>query len=278
MKSFAVLSRPLSMDPRRRISFLTALAGALLVAFFIAPNALARSSVNTANVGDSFRHGFAAYWASGSEDFPALLGTTVNYWFRFHLVKAGVSALLLAVTVALGVVLWRHGRQRTGRRYGRLPLTWADFLVGVLGIFALVALMANLQGAAAPFASLLPMLTTGGADGELTRSLAQARQQLAVYPDGQHSPALSVMISDFAVYHAVFAVMAAVLALAMAGVTVMLWRQRKNSPERRSGRATKFGVTASAVLTAAALVVAVANTTSAADSPRALAGFFAGGW
>lgn len=278
MKSFASLSHTMSADPRRQIRLLTALTGALLVAFFLAPNALARSSVNTANVGDSFRHGFVAYWASGSEDFPALLGTTMNYWFRFHLVKAGVSALLLAVAVALGVVLWRRGRQQIERRSHRLPVTWADSLVGVLGIFALVALMANLQGAAAPFASLLPMLTTGGAEGELTQSLAQARQQLAVYPDGQHSPALSVMISDFAVYHAAFAVMAALLALAMAGASVMLWRQLKTSPERRSRRAAKFGFTASAVLTAAALVVAFANTTSAADSPRALAGFFAGGW
>ncbi|AJE41479.1 hypothetical protein [Streptomyces nodosus] len=278
MNSLVTLSR-LTATPRRQIGLLAALAGAVLVAFFLAPDALARSSVDTANVSDSFRRGFVAYWGSGSEDFPTRLSATVDFWFRFHLVKAGVSALLLAVALALGVVLSRYVRQRTSGRAGRLGLALSRALVGVLGLFALVALVANLQGAAAPFASLLPMLTSGGApDGELTATLAQVRQQIAVYPEGRHSPALTVMISDFALYHWVLAGLAAVVALAMAGASVVSWRRLTTSSDARSRRASAFGGVVSAVLAAVVLVIAYANTTNAADSPRALADFFAGGW
>ncbi|MFJ2301488.1 tat (twin-arginine translocation) pathway signal sequence [Streptomyces sp. NPDC087787] len=277
MNRFDIRSR-LTATPRRQIGLLSALAGAVLIAFFLAPNALARSSVNTANVGDSFRRGFVAYWSSSSEDFPTLLSTTVAFWFRFHLVKAGVSALLLAVAVALGVVLSRYLRQSADGRTSRYPLALLRFFAGVLGLFALVALLANLQGAAAPFASLLPMLMSGSADGELTATLGQVQQQIAAYPEGRHSPALTVMISDFARYHSVLAAMAAVVALAMAGASVVLWRRLRTSPDARSRRAAVFGATASALLAAVVLVIAYANTTTAAHSPQALADFFAGGW
>ncbi|MFB7457994.1 tat (twin-arginine translocation) pathway signal sequence [Streptomyces sp. NPDC056188] len=277
MNRFDIRSR-LTATPRRQIGLLSALAGAVLVAFFLAPNALARSSVSTANVSDSFRRGFVAYWSSGSEDFPSQLSTTVAFWFRFHLVKAGVSALLLAVAVALAVVLSRHLRQSAGGRTSRFALALFRAFAGVLGLFALVALLANLQGAAAPFASLMPMLTTGSADGELTATLDQVQQQIALYPEGRHSPALAVMISDFALYHAVLAAMAAAVALAMAGGSVVLWRRLRTSSDARSRRATKLGGTASAILAAVVLVIAYANTTTAAHSPQALADFFAGGW
>ncbi|MFD0343241.1 tat (twin-arginine translocation) pathway signal sequence [Streptomyces sp. NPDC127117] len=267
-----------SVTPRRQLGLLTALAGALLVAFFFAPNALARSSVSTANVSDSFRRGFVAYWGSGSQDFPTELDTTVSFWFRFHLVKAGVSALLLTVAVALAVVLRRRLRQRTAGRADRLPLALSGVVVAALGLFALVALVANLQGAAAPFASLLPMLTSGGADGELASALSEVRRQLAVHPGGRHSPALTLMIGEFATYHAVLAAMAALVALVLAGVSVVLWRRPKPSTDARSRHTLKLGGYASALLTAVVLVIAFANTTNAADSSRALAGFFAGGW
>ncbi|MEV5433803.1 tat (twin-arginine translocation) pathway signal sequence [Streptomyces sp. NPDC052701] len=268
----------LTAAPQRRISALTALAAATLLAFFHAPDALTRGSVSTANVGDSFRRGFVAYWNSGSRDFPARLENTVAFWFRFHLVKAGVSALLLAVAVALGVVLWRHFRQRTGGRSARLPLGLSCVLAGMLALFALVALVANLQGAAAPFASLFPMLTSGGADGELAAALAQVRQEVAVHPSRRHSPALTVMVGDFAVHHAVLAAMAAPIAFALAGTSVMLWRRPRTSPGTGSKRAAKPGAAVSSLLAAVVLVIAVANAVNAVNSPRALAHFFAGGW
>lgn len=268
----------MAATPRRQLSTLTALAGAILLAFFVAPDALARSSVSTANVSDSFRQGFVAYWRSGSRDFPARLESTVAFWFRFHLVKAGVSALLLGVAVALAVVLWRHVGQRTGGRLARLRfgLSWAP--VGMLGVFALVALMANVQGAAAPFASLLPMLTSGGADGELAATLAQVRHQADAHPSPRHSPALTVMVSDFAVYHAVLAAMAAALTCALAVTAVVLWKRSRTPVDGRSKRVTKLGAAVSSLLAAVTLVIALANVMNAVNSPQALAHFFAGGW
>ncbi|MFF6961597.1 tat (twin-arginine translocation) pathway signal sequence [Streptomyces sp. NPDC008317] len=277
MNSLGLLPR-LTATPRRQAGALTALTGVLLVAFFIAPNALARSSVNTGNVSDTFRRGMVAYWGSGREGFPGQLDATVSFWFRFHVVKAGVSALLLATVVALGVVLWRQARQRTGGRVGRLSVVAPGAVVTLLGLFALVALVANVQGAAAPFASLLPMLTGGGTDRALDGTLTDVRRQLADYPAGQHSPALTVMVNDFAVYHAVLAAMAALVALAAAVGCVLLWRRSRAAADARSKRTMTFGVAAGAAMTLIVLVIAFANASSAAHSPQALADFFAGGW
>ncbi|MET8557821.1 tat (twin-arginine translocation) pathway signal sequence [Streptomyces sp. NPDC004959] len=248
-----------ALAPLRRPGVLAALCAALLLAFFVAPNALARDAVNTGNVSPVFRRGFAAYWDAGDGDLPAGLRGTVDFWFRFHVVKAGVSALLLAVAVALGVVLWRRLRAREGRR---APLALSATGTGALGLFALVALMANVQGAAAPFSSLLPMLGAGDA------TLAQVGDRLAADPGGAHSPVLAAMIGDFATYHAVLAVAASLVVLAAATATVLLWRRR----------APRLVPVATAVLTLAALVLAFANTTSALDSPHALAAFASGSW
>ncbi|MEU8775548.1 tat (twin-arginine translocation) pathway signal sequence [Streptomyces sp. NPDC048606] len=272
--------RPPTTTPRRRMGLLIAASGVLLAAFFVAPNALARGSVDTGNVGTTFRHGLAAYWNSGSQEFPRPLDAAVSFWFRFHVVKAGVSALLLAAVVVIGIVLWRLRRERAAERTHRsLGLSWT--LVAATGTFALVALVANVQGAAAPFASLLPMLSGGGGDAGVETTVAQAKEQLATYPDGRHSPALIAMIDDFALYHAVLAGMAAVLALALAVATVILWRRRKAHPAPAGTRARRrltWGVVASATLAAVVLVVAVANAMNAADSPQALAAFFEGSW
>ncbi|MFD8235999.1 tat (twin-arginine translocation) pathway signal sequence [Streptomyces sp. NPDC059696] len=264
----------------RRIGVLTATSGALLAAFFVVPHALAHDGVDSSNVAASFRRGLISYWDSGSADFPRHLDATVEFWFRFHLVKAAVSALLLAAVVVLGVALRRAARQRADERPGRRVLVPAGALVASLGPFALVALVANVQGAVAPFASLLPMLTDGGprADGELAGTLAQMRRQIAGHPAEGHSPALTVMIGDFALYHAVLAVMAAVAALALVGAAVTLWKRHRTGSDAGSKRATKAGIAASAACAVLALVVAVANTTSAAHSSQALAALLDGGW
>ncbi|MFD7705433.1 tat (twin-arginine translocation) pathway signal sequence [Streptomyces caelestis] len=277
MKRFDAVVRT-AAPPRRQISTLAALAGVILLAFFFVPGALARTSVSTANVSRSFRRGFVAYWQSGSQDFPPQLETTVAFWFRFHLVKAGVSALLLAVTVALGVVLWRYFRQRPGGRSARLRRGLSCVPVGVLGLFALAALMANVQGAAAPFASLLPMLTTGGADGELAATLTQVRQQANAHPSSGHSPVLAFMVREFAVYHAVLATMAGVITCVLAGTGIMLWNRSRASANGQPKHAAKTGAAVSALWATIALVIAFSNAVNAANSPQALARLFAGNW
>ncbi|MGW3991652.1 tat (twin-arginine translocation) pathway signal sequence [Streptomyces sp. NPDC004830] len=276
MKRYDVIAR-MNVSPQRRISVLAALAGVVLLSFFIVPDASARTeSVSTANVSDSFRRGFVVHWQSGSQDLPPQLETTVAFWFRFHLVKAGISAVLLAVTVALGVVLWRQW-QRSGGRSARLRRGLVSLTVGMLGLFALVALMANVQGAAAPFASLLPMLTTGGADGELAATLAQVRQQANAQAAPGASPVFAFMVREFAVYHAVLAAMAGVITCVLAGSSIMLWKRSRVSGGQ-SKRASSTGAAVTALLAAAAFVIAFSNAANASNSPQALAHLFTGSW
>ncbi|MER5712956.1 tat (twin-arginine translocation) pathway signal sequence [Streptomyces sp. NPDC042898] len=277
MNSFDSLPR-LTSAPRRQIGILAVVTAALLAAFFVVPNSLAHQGVDTGNIRAAFRSGMVGYWESGSQDFPRQLEAAVAFWFRFHLVKAGVSALLLAATVALGVVLRRQWRRAAVDRPGRVLLVPPALLVALLGPFALVGLVANVQGATAPFASLLPLLTNGGADGELATTLAQIRQQLADYPAGAHAPALTAMVSDLALYHAVLAAMAALVTVALAAIAVVQWRQHRATSDGRSRRAMKLGITVSVLLSGVVFVVALANTTTATHSAEALAGLFNGGW
>jgi hypothetical protein len=72
--------------------------------------------------------------------------------------------------------------------------------------------------------------------------------------------------------------MAAVLALALAATCVAPWRRHRVTRGARSRRALRIGVVASAALAGLVLVIAVANTTSAARSPQTLAALLDGGW
>jgi hypothetical protein len=114
----------------------------------------------------------------------------------------------------------------------------------------------------------------GTPEAGLADTLAQARQQLAGShrTSGYTPPALDAMVSDFARYHAVLAVVAAVVVVALLGLSVMLWRSfaRVGSADRRTRRVLGwFGVCAalSALIVA---VVLVANAGTATDPAPAL--------
>jgi hypothetical protein len=65
-------------------------------------------------------------------ELPAGTAAGADYWFRFHLVKGGIAALLLIVLVALGVVLWRTSLRAngSGRVAGPLSFCFTTFGVG----------------------------------------------------------------------------------------------------------------------------------------------------
>jgi hypothetical protein len=152
----------------------------------------------------------------------------------------------------------------------------------MLALSSLAIVMANVQGAAAPFASLLPMLADGPTDGELTDTLEQARQRLAdsLNSGGPTSPALDVMISDFVRYHVAMAVIATIVAVVLIATSVALWKRfaRTGSSDRPTRRVLASFAALSATLSLVLIVVAVANTTTAADPAPALLAFFDGGW
>ncbi|WP_157556627.1 hypothetical protein [Nocardia acidivorans] len=140
--------------------------------------------------------------------------------------------------------------------------------------------MANIQGATAPFASLLPMLMGDSDDARLDETLDQVRQGMADNHSGGGVPALDVMVRDFQVYHEVMMVLAPVMAVAFLALAVYAWRRfaRTAREDRRTRRVfAAFGI-AALLVTVAALVVAVANTTTVVDPAPSLAALFDGGW
>jgi lysylphosphatidylglycerol synthetase-like protein (DUF2156 family) len=271
----------------RAIALLAALAAAFAAALVVAPDALAAGRPgggfgDERSLSAALRKPFVEYWSSGDRDFSPGLESVVDYWFRYHVAKAALAAILLIVLVALGVLLWRAFVRGGGLgAVGRAALASAGVVVTMLALLSLVTVMANVQGAVAPFASLLPMLTVGPADPELGETLDQVRQRLADSPrgGGQTPPALDVMISDFARYHVALAVIAAIVAAVLIGISVVLWKRfaRTRSPERRTRRVLgSFGVLF-VLLSLAIIVIGVTNTTTAADPAPALSAFFAGG-
>ncbi|KAA8885283.1 hypothetical protein F3087_29445 [Nocardia colli] len=264
------------------------LAIALAAAFVRAPRTLAANGpgggfTEEGDLRDALRVAFVEYWSAGARDFPPSMARVVDYWFRYHIAKAAIAALLLIVLVALGARLWRAFLRTDGHtELGRAVLGAAAGFTTMLALGSTVLVMANIQGAVAPFASLLPMLTDGTADSALSLALEQIRQQLADSPNagGRLSLILDLMISDFARYHAAMAVIAATVALILLALSVLCWRRFAGTSlaDRRPRRLLASFGTLTAVLALATLVVAVANTGTAANPAPALAAFFAGGW
>ncbi|MGW7099620.1 hypothetical protein [Streptomyces sp. NPDC054838] len=271
------------------MALLVTLAVAFGATFVVAPGPLAASGgsggnyVDQRNLTEALRQAFVAYWSSGDRDFSPGLDRVVNYWFRYHVAKAVIAALLLIVLVALGVLLWkvflRVGSLRAQRR---AALASACVLVTLLALFSSAAVMANVQGVVAPFSSLLPMLGGSATDAGLADTLDQVKQQLADSPGtGDRTPAaLAVMIDDFARYHVPMAVTAAIVATILVGMSLASWKRRARTEpsDRRTRRVWWYFCVLSALLSLVLVVVAVANTTTATDPAPALLAFFEGGW
>jgi hypothetical protein len=274
--------------PGRAVAALAVLAVALVAAFVAAPRVLAGVGSGGGFAGrrdlvEALRESFTGYWSSGDRELSPGLERVVDYWVRYHLAKAAIAAVVLIVLVALGVAVWRAFLQTGGAGRGkRTALASAGVGVTMLALFSLLVVMANIQGAAAPLASLLPMLTAGAAGARLTGTLDQVRWQLAAAPgtEGRTSPALEMMIGDFARYHVAMAVLAAIVAAVFIGLSAVLWKRFAGTEPSR-GRARRmlgsFGAL-SALLALAMIVIAVANTATAADPAPALLAFFEGGW
>ncbi|MBL1074101.1 hypothetical protein JK358_06805 [Nocardia sp. 2] len=271
--------------PGRRLAILVALAGLLSAAFVLAPPQLRATGSgdrypDEQALGTSVRGTFVEYWSSGDREFTPALAGVVDYWFRFHMLKAAIAALLVIVFAALGIQLWKSFVRARGFGAGSgLALGASGVTVTLLGLFSVVLVVANIQGAAAPFASLLPMLTADPADGTVTATLDQVRQGLGA-PHTDTSPALQVMIDDFAWYHVAMAVLAGAVALACTALSLTLWRAfaRTEPSNTRTRRVLACLGTFKAVVAAGLIVVVIANTTTAADPAPALAALFDGSW
>lgn len=271
----------------RSLSTLVALAAALAAAFVLAPRVLAANGsgdvVDQRHLATAFRSAFVEYWRSGHRDFSAGLTEVVDFWFRYHVAKAVIAGTLLVVLAALGVILWkaflRAGALGAGRQ---AALASAGVIATMLALFSLAAVMANIQGALAPFASLLPMLTDGPADPDLADTLGQVQRRLADSPSAglPTAPARDAMVSGFAQYHWAMAGIAAVVGVFLMGMSAVLWARFATaaSSERRTRRTLgSFGVL-SAGLSLIVLVIAAANARTALDPTPALLAALEGSW
>lgn len=281
MTGSAISTRSAGVVPGRALAGLTAVAVALGFAFVLAPGPLAESGsdgfADQGKLRRALRDGFVAYWDSGDQGRPPALTRVIDYWFRYHVVKGAIASALLVVLVVLAVLLWKaFVRGAMPGAAQRIWLAMAGSLVGLFAFAALLAVIANIQGAVAPFSSLLPMLPSGSDDPQLSAVFDQIRQQLA--GNGGTSAPVKDMVDDFARYHVAVAVMAAILMITAIGLSVVSWRKFTKSADARIRRVLGAAGIVSALMGSAAVVLLIANTTAVIHSTSALAAFFNGSW
>ncbi len=266
---------------RSCLAVLVGLAVALGVAFVVAPRVLAGIGPGGGFAGrrelvHAVRVSFVGYWRSGDRRLSPDLERVVEYWFRYHLAKAAIAAALLVVLVMLAVRVWRTYLGAGGRGQ-RAALVAGGVVVTLFAVASLAVVMANVQGAVAPLASLMPMLTDGTPGARLTATLAEARQNLAAH--SHVPPALDVVTSGFARYHLAMAVIAGIGAVVFIAISVAVWRRfaRAGSSGRVRRLLGAYGVL-SVLLVLAMIVVATANVGVARHPAPALLAAFQGGW
>lgn len=279
MDGLAVAPRETRMSGRGM--GLLAVAGVLLGFAFVFVPGLVAGWGSEGGIGDegelrgALRVAFVGYWSSGDGEFSPALNDVVDYWFRYHMVKALIAVVLLVVLAVLASALWKIvGREGDSGWWRRVALGTVGAGVTLFALLALLAVMANVQGAVAPYASVLPMLFDEAVGPELAGTVADVGRQLAA---SGSSPALEVMIGDFTRYHVAMVVIASVVAVGFAVATVVLWKRRAGKSSGEQAVLAGLGLLAMGLAVVFA-VVAVANTTTVLEPVPALQTLFDGGW
>lgn len=273
--------------PTRAVAVLTALAGALFAALVFAPRMLATRGRDS-DLAD--RHtlvndlcdAFIEYWRSGKEQPSPGLERVIDYWFRYNVVKGVIASILLMVLVALGSLLWKTFLRDGGPgRVRKVALVSAGVSVVGFALFALWTAVASLQGAAAPFASILPLLG-GASNGALADTVDQIKQQLTDSTGGseQARPALEGIVSDYVRFHVVREIAAVPIAFVFTGASVMLWNKlaRRGSNDRRTRRVLVSFAASSTVLSLFFILIFLVNRATATDPNPGLLNLFNGSW
>ncbi|MBD3784611.1 MAG: hypothetical protein IE926_16960, partial [Micrococcales bacterium] len=228
-------SAPSAAAPRRRRLLPSAVL--LTAAVFLVPAGYAalRGFRGEGSLVAATEAAFVRADLSGSVADSAALAELTAVWREFHLVKAVLAGLVVVVLVGLVASVRRRAEAsgRGGRRW-LLRSAYAGAVVWLLG--AVTLLLANLQGAAAPFASVASFLPAGGS-GELGGVLGDLRSAVEVGPPSSVGGVAGALLGDFTWYHAVFAVLAGVAGgvLAVPAVRAMWgrWRLRGTGSSSR---------------------------------------------
>lgn len=216
----------------RRPEVAVGLALVLVFGFFVAPRQIVGTGFD-ARAGEEFPR----YIVDGHAEFTPGLASLVDDWQWYHAIKAVFAALLVALALYLG-----HR---------------------ALALIPTVLLIANVQGSVAPLSSAFSLLgdRVSESDGPLAEALSSMRRQLR----GARSPAVQVLVDDFARYHLAVAIMAGLLTVALVVFAVLAWRRGR----RRWAAATLVAAVVAAVVTAA-------NVTNTLDPVRGLLEFLGG--
>ncbi|TQM55203.1 hypothetical protein [Humibacillus xanthopallidus] len=266
-------------QPGRRF-WLPTTAAVLAVAVVVLPFRLAAVGpgggfADVTALGDAVTSGFVDFWSAGATDLPTDLAKAVDFWARFHVVKAILAAALLVTLVSLGPrVLASSVRARSVPQ--RLLAALVVLLHVSVAVLALLVVVANIQGAVAPLSSVVGLMTVTGPDPELAASTAEVRHALAA---GEHPPALGRLLADFTTYHVVMAWLGGLVTVGLVVTAVLLWRRRARvaRTDRRLRRLVLALAGGVLVLAGFFGVITAANISTAARPAPALLGFFHGG-
>jgi hypothetical protein len=277
----APAGRLLSGRDRAAALFLAILTVLLAAGFVLAPRALTGSGpTHGHSLSAAASQAFTAYWQSGRQSYPSALADLVAYWRRYHLVKAGFAVSLTIALCWLAHILWRS-LLRAGRL--RPATTTAAVVSGstvtALAFGSVLVVMATIQGALAPFSSLVSLLPVGHGDPALAESAGQIQHDLAEHQALPRTPAtLGEIIDDFQRYHAVLAAQAAILAVVLIGLSMLMWRRAPTAGRAvpRAKPLLRLLATAFALLTAIVLIVGAANISTALNPDPALQLVFGG--
>jgi hypothetical protein len=266
-------------NPTRRRLALPLVAALLTVAVFLLPFRLAALGpgggfASQRALGGAVASGLVRFWSQGSRELPAELAATVDFWARFHVIKALLATALLVVLVLLApLVLERFARAATIPR--RLLALLVAGLHASVAVLALLIVVANLQGAIAPLASVLGLAPVARPGGALGSTTAEVRRTLTA---GADTPALDTLLSGFTTYHVAMAWLGAAVTLALLAAAVV---GRRRAAASRAERARRSLVLLTVVATVALAgffgVVTAANISTAAHPAPALLAFFEGG-
>ena len=255
---------------------------ALVAAFVLLPRPVAtvlsgRGYGGEQRLVDRVSSAFVDYWRAGRGPLTPDLLQVVDYWRWYHLVKATTAMGLLVLLIVIAARLRTRFAPTAGVGTGRRPSVAGAVVATGLSPFAFVLVLANVQGAVAPFSSVLSLLPVPTARGDLALSVGQVQQQAARYPEGS-SAALRMIVGDLRVYHVVVAGISSLVAVALVGLVVTWWRSGARAAARSEGSRGLLGtLTAGALVVAASLaVLGFANLTTALDSPAAVVDFYRG--
>jgi hypothetical protein len=193
--------------------------------------------------------------------------------------KAVIAALLLGVLVTLALLLWKTYSHASLAAPGKAAIVAAWSIAATLALSSAAVVAANIQGAVAPFSSLMSMLPAAKPDAPFTATLHEVKQGLTHYSSANSRAPLNEMVDDFTLYHATLVAVATILALVLIAVSVSAWRRfGRVKGDRMARRAYAAFAIASVAASLLVIVIAVADLTTVANPAPALLAAFQGSW